>query len=323
MDGYIPFAMHWTDCLWPDCLDRRKYPDDLELTTRVVGVGAKGGACLELIFESQLRFVDLLAVDHDPQRLAALSVPNKVCLAGTESQEGWEQVKIKSFWESPPIDLLIIVTSLEDAADVQCAVRIAQIATERHVSVFAFVIKSKADAQADMAQLRDAVTSLFLIDKAKLEPTSAGQDCDELIRYLVLDAVSSLFCSTEVDGELINRHVDILPVVRIRGDGRFGQGMGQGDNFAVEAVRCAIHALALEPAEIKSAKGLLINCRISSNFFSVHHFGDTWEQMHCELLPYINEEANCQYAFMFDDNLAEDQMVVMLFVIGLAEPVTA
>lgn len=67
----------------------------------------------------------------------------------------------------------------------------------------------------------------------------------------------------------------------------------------------------------------MINCRISSNFFSVHHFGDTWEQMHCELLPYINEEANCQYAFMFDDNLAEDQMVVMLFVIGLAEPVTA
>lgn len=323
MDGYIPFAMHWTDCLWPDCLDHRKYPDDLELITRVVGVGAKGGACLELIFESQLRFVDLLAVDHDPQRLAALSVPNKVCLAGTESQEGWEQVKIKSFWESPRIDLLIIVTSLEDAADVQCAVRIAQIATERHVSVFAFVIKSKADAQADMAQLRDAVTSLFVIDKAKLEPTSAGQDRDEMVRYLVLDAVSSLFCSTEVDGELINRHVDILPVVRIRGDGRFGQGMGQGDNFAVEAVRCAIHALALEPAEIKSAKGLLINCRISSNFFSVHHFGDTWEQMHCEVQPYINEEANCQYAFMFDDNLAEDQMVVMLFVIGLAEPVTA
>lgn len=318
MDGYIPFAMHW-----PEYLDNPNYPyEELELITKVVGVGAEGGACLELIFESQLRFVDLLAVDHDPQRLAALSVPNKVCLAGTESQEGWEQVK--SFWESPWTALLIIVISLEDAADVQCAVRIAQIATERRGSVFAFVIKSNADAQADMAQLRDAVTSLFVIDKEKLEPTSAGQDRDELSRYLVLDAVSSLFCSTEVDGALINRSVDIWPVVTIRGDGRFGQGMGQGDNFVVEAVRCAIHALALEPAEIKSAKGLLINCRISSNFFfSVHHFGDTWEQMHCEVQPYINEEANCQYAFMFDDNLAEDQMVVMLFVIGLAEPVTA
>ena len=318
MDGYIPFAMHW-----PEYLDNPNYPyEELELITKVVGVGAEGGACLELIFESQLRFVDLLAVDHDPQRLAALSVPNKVCLAGTESQEGWEQVK--SFWESPWTALLIIVISLEDAADVQCAVRIAQIATERRGSVFAFVIKSNADAQADMAQLRDAVTSLFVLDTEKLEPTSAGQDRDELSRYLVLDAVSSLFCSTEVDGALINRSVDIWPVVTIRGDGRFGQGMGQGDNFVVEAVRCAIHALALEPAEIKSAKGLLINCRISSNFFfSVHHFGDTWEQMHCEVQPYINEEANCQYAFMFDDNLAEDQMVVMLFVIGLAEPVTA
>lgn len=95
------------------------------------------------------------------------------------------------------------MTAPEDAADAQRAIRIAQIATEQCWSVFAFVIKSNAYAQADMAQLRAAVTSLFVIDKAKLEPTSAGQDRDELIRYLVLDAVSSLFCSTEVDGELM------------------------------------------------------------------------------------------------------------------------
>ena len=309
MEGYIPFAVHWVD--YSNSYSR---PCD----TKVVGVGAEGGACLELIFESQLRFVDLLAVDHDPQRLAALSVPNKVCLAGTESS-GWEQ--IKTLLRFP--DICIIVTALDNAADVQCAVRIAQSAQNEGALTLAFVIKSNADAQAEIAQLKDAVDSIFVIDKAKLEPTSASQDRDEMVRYLVLDALSSLVCSLEADGVVAPCYSDLLCLMKRRGYGRLGQGMVQGDNFAVEAVRCAIHALALEPAEIKRATGLLVHCRINRNFLSVHNFGDKWEQVAREVQPYINEEADCSYAFMFDDNLAEDQMVVTLFVTGLAEPVKA
>ena len=104
MEGYIPFAVHWCD--YSNSYLR---PCD----TKIVAVGAYACACLELIFESQLRFVDLIAVDHDPQRLAALSVPKKICLDGTESQ-AWEQ--IKTLLRFP--DICIIVTALEDKMEV-------------------------------------------------------------------------------------------------------------------------------------------------------------------------------------------------------------
>ena len=46
-------------------------------------------------------------------------------------------------------DLIILVTALEDAADAQCAVRIAHSAQNGGALTFAFVIKSNADAQVD------------------------------------------------------------------------------------------------------------------------------------------------------------------------------
>lgn len=307
-------------------MDEFAAPDELshhfakECVIRVIGVGSGGCALLQQLINAQLRnahLLDFVAVDSDSAVLARSTAPCKIQI-GADFGSDLNRARAELEQALRGSDLIILVTALEDAADAQCAVRIAHSAQNGGALTFAFVIKSNADAQVDIAQLKDAVDSIFVIDREKINPSVVGVDLDAFIHAWVFDAIKAIAAIDYEGGYIALGYEDLLVIMRRRGYACFGQGFGRGANFIQDAVQRAVHAPLLEQADVKSATGLIVKTYVNRNFPLVK-----WEQINHEIQEYFDEEADCKFGLVFDDQMAEDQMVVTLFVSGLAEPLQA
>ena len=145
-----------------------------------------------------------------------------------------------------------------------------------------------------------------------------GVDLDAFIHAWVFDAIKAIMAIDYEGGYIALGYEDLLVIMRRRGYACFGQGFGRGANFIQDAVQRAVHAPLLEQADVKSATGLIVKTYVNRNFPLVK-----WEQINHEIQEYFDEEADCKFGLVFDDQMAEDQMVVTLFVSGLAEPLQA
>ena len=81
----------------------------------------------------------------------------------------------------------------------------------------------------------------------------------------------------------------------------------------VDAVKLAIRYPLLESVDLKKASGLLLNARVNRNFPITN-----WEQISREIQEYFDEEADCKYGIVFDDHIAEDQIVISLLIAGIS-----
>ncbi len=304
-----------------------------ECSIRVVGVGSGGCTLLQYLINAQLRnahLLDFVAVDSDSAVLARSTAPCKIQIgadfgsdlgSGNASGVAYAAANRACAELEQALrgsDLIFLVTALDNAADVQCAVRIAQSAQNEGALTLAFVIKSNADAQAEIAQLKDAVDSIFVIDQEKINSSVVGVDLDAFIHAWVFDAIKAIVAIDYEGGYIALGYEDLLVIMRRRGYACFGQGFGRGANFIQDAVQRAVHAPLLEQADVKSATGLIVKTYVNRNFPLVK-----WEQINHEIQEYFDEEADCKFGLVFDDQMAEDQMVVTLFVSGLAEPLQA
>ena len=157
-----------------------------------------------------------------------------------------------------------------------------------------------------------------MIDREKINPSVVGVDLDAFIHAWVFDAIKAIAAIDYEGGYIALGYEDLLVIMRRRGYACFGQGFGRGANFIQDAVQRAVHAPLLEQADVKSATGLIVKTYVNRNFPLVK-----WEQINHEIQEYFDEEADCKFGLVFDDQMAEDQMVVTLFVSGLAEPLQA
>ncbi|MDT3662908.1 MAG: hypothetical protein ROM54_05260, partial [Anaerobiospirillum sp.] len=69
----------------------------------------------------------------------------------------------------------------------------------------------------------------------------------------------------------------------------------------------------LEPVDLKKASGLLLNARVNRNFPIFY-----WERINREIQEYFDEEADCKYGIVFDDQMAEDQIVISILIAGIS-----
>ena len=172
--------------------------------------------------------------------------------------------------------------------------------------------------ELQIAQLKDAVDSIFVIDQEKINPSVVGVDLDAFIHAWVFDAIKAIAAIDYEGGYIALGYEDLLVIMRRRGYACFGQGFGRGANFIQDAVQRAVHAPLIDQVDIKSATGLIVKTYVNRNFPLVK-----WEQINHEIQECFDEEADCKFGLVFDDQMAEDQMVVTLFVSGLAEPLQA
>lgn len=306
-----------------------------EFTIRVFGVGSGGCTLLQYLINAQLtnaHRLDFVAVDSDSTVLARSTAPCKIqigadfssdfgrasdatCAAVNSTRAELEQALRGS-------DLIIIVTALGGATGSGATPIIAELAqaTGALTLCFASYPLSQEEPQRltraaqGLEALEQLVESCFVIAKDKLVSDQlqegAFQQAWAAVNEAVLQGVRGITYPITLPGYIgLLDFSDVLTITRNCERAMFGYGEGRGPNFVTAAVQSALHSPLVEPELIKRATGLLVAALINRNFPI-----SKWEQLNREIQNYADEEADCKYGIVFDDQIAEDQIVMTIFM---------
>ena len=305
-----------------------------EFTIRVFGVGSGGCTLLQYLINAQLtnaHRLDFVAVDSDSTVLARSTAPCKIqigadfssdfgrasdatCAAVNSTRAELEQALRGS-------DLIIIVTALGGATGSGATPIIAELAqaTGALTLCFASYPLSQEEPQRltraaqGLEALEQLVDSCFVIAKDKLVSDQlqegAFQQAWAAVNEAVLQGVMGITYPITLPGYIGLDFSDVLTITRNCGRGMFGYGEGKGPNFVAAAVQNALHSPLVEPELIKRATGLLVAALVNRNFPIAK-----WEQINREIQNYADEEADCKCSIVFDDQIADDQIVMTIFM---------
>ena len=304
---------------------------------RVLGVGGGGGNTLQHMINQSLGGVEFIAVNTDSQALNRSTAPLKVQIgvkltnglgAGCDPNKGRKAAEeskddIKKLLQGS--QLIFITAGMGGGTGTGAAPIIADIAQETGALTIAVVTKPFqfegkrhiVNSEAGITELSKHVDSLIVIDNDKLLK-NLGANISIINAFneandVLLNAVKGITDSITAPGFINLDFSDIVTIMRGRGHAIIGNGVGQGANFVEDAVQRAIHSPLIDQVDIKSATGLLVNARVNQNFPI-----SKWAQINQEIQNYADEEADCKYGVVFDDQLAEDQIVVTILVTGIS-----
>ena len=304
---------------------------------RVLGVGGGGGNSLQHMINQSLSGVEFIAVNTDSQALNRSTAPLKVQIgvkltnglgAGCDPNKGRKAAEeskedVKKLLQGS--DLVFITAGMGGGTGTGAAPIIAEIAKETGALTIAVVTKPFSfegkrhliNAEAGITELSKHVDSLIVIDNNKLlqnlganiSIVNAFNEANDVL----LNAVKGITDSISAPGYINLDFSDVLTIMKGRGHAMIGNGVGQGANFVEDAVQRAIHSPLVDQVDIKSATGLLVNARVNRNFPIAK-----WEQINREIQNYADEEADCKYGIVFDDQIAEDQIVITILITGIS-----
>ena len=304
---------------------------------RVLGVGGGGGNTLQHMINQSLGGVEFIAVNTDSQALNRSTAPLKVQIgvkltnglgAGLDPNIGRKAAEeskddLKKLLQGS--QLIFITAGMGGGTGTGAAPIIADIAQETGALTIAVVTKPFqfegkrhiVNSEAGITELSKHVDSLIVIDNDKLLK-NLGANISIINAFneandVLLNAVKGITDSITAPGFINLDFSDIVTIMRGRGHAIIGNGVGQGANFVEDAVQRAIHSPLIDQVDIKSATGLLVNARVNQNFPI-----SKWAQINQEIQNYADEEADCKYGVVFDDQLAEDQIVVTILVTGIS-----
>ncbi len=304
---------------------------------RVLGVGGGGGNSLQHMINQSLSGVEFIAVNTDSQALNRSTAPLKVQIgvkltnglgAGCDPNKGRKAAEeskddVKKLLQGS--DLVFITAGMGGGTGTGAAPIIAEIAKETGALTIAVVTKPfnfegkrhRINAEAGITELSKHVDSLIVIDNNKLlqnlganiSIVNAFNEANDVL----LNAVKGITDSISAPGFINLDFSDVLTIMKGRGHAMIGNGVGQGANFVEDAVQRAIHSPLVDQVDIKSATGLLVNARVNRNFPIAK-----WDQINREIQNYADEEADCKYGIVFDDQIAEDQIVITILITGIS-----
>ena len=306
-------------------------------TIRVLGVGGGGGNSLQHMINQSLSGVEFIAVNTDSQALNRSTAPLKVQIgvkltnglgAGCDPNKGRKAAEeskddVKKLLQGS--DLVFITAGMGGGTGTGAAPIIAEIAKETGALTIAVVTKPFSfegkrhliNAEAGITELSKHVDSLIVVDNNKLlqnlganiSIVNAFNEANDVL----LNAVKGITDSISAPGYINLDFSDVETIMRGRGHAMIGNGVGQGANFVEDAVQRAIHSPLVDQVDIKSATGLLVNARVNRNFPIAK-----WYQINKEIQNYADEEADCKYGVVFDDQIAEDQIVITILITGIS-----
>lgn len=287
---------------------------------KVVGVGGAGCSTMEDLIAQDLKGVEFIAMDTDPQVLNSSTAPLKLQLgklmAGTIGTGSPEHIgscaaadsynEIKKLLQGA--QLVILVVGLGGDTGAGAAPIIAEIA--RDIGALTIAVAQRAYPDY-FAKLVKNVDSLIISDGEKLgegQDKATSNSDSERLRALSCKAVTAVVNAITADG-YINLDLDDFRE-SICGDGYtvMGCGEGKGANFVKDAVQDALGSLSLDP---KAATGLLAVAQVNPLFSIVGA-----AQLTDEFQQYVREDIVGRIGLIIDGQLAKDQIVVTIFLAG-------
>lgn len=250
---------------------------------KVIGVGGGGGNAVNRMVTAGFGDVEFIVANTDQQALIHNAAPVKLQIgshltkglgAGADPSVGREAAledTEKILEALTGADLVFVTTGLGGGTGTGAAPVIASLANQMGALTVAVVTKPfrfegrkrQLQAEAGLAELKDAVDSMITIPNERLLGTvdrttsmsAAFESADDVLRQAI-QGISDLIL---VPGLINLDFADVKTIMSRMGLAIMGTGIASGEGRAKMAATAAISSPLLEDANVDGARGVIIN----------------------------------------------------------------
>ena len=301
----------------------------------VIGVGGGGGNALNRMIDEGMTSVEFIAINTDAQDLEFNNSQTKLQIgkeltaglgAGANAEVGKaavEENKEVIIQEIKTADMVFITAGMGGGTGTGAAPAIAKISKELGALTVGIVTKPfafegpirKKRAIEGIKELKKNCDTLLVIPNETLLGL-ADHSTTVTESFKLADSV--LNQATKGISDLINKpglinldFADVKTVMHNMGDAIMGTGIAQGEERAILAAQEAINSPLLQDANIKGARGLLVNISGPTDM-TIHELNDASSIIYEE----AGEDANVILGCVVDNNLT-NQVHITVIATGL------
>ncbi len=302
---------------------------------KVIGVGGGGGNAVNRMIDDGMSSVEFIAVNTDAQDLENNNSQTKLQIgkeltkglgAGANAKIGAQAVEENKeiiIQDLQDAHMVFITAGMGGGTGTGAAPAIAKIAKGLGALTVGIVTKPfafegpirKKRAIEGIKEMKQNCDTLLVIPNETLLEIA---DSDTTVTQSFKLADSILNQATKGISDLINRpglinldFADVKTVMENMGDAIMGTGIARGEERAILAAQQAINSPLLQDANIKGAKGLLVNVTGPEDM-TIHELNDASSIIYEE----SGEDANVILGCVIDENL-KDEVYITVIATGL------
>lgn len=295
----------------------------------IVGAGSEACDLLDYLRQhTSCDYFEFLAVDKDKAALERSGADTQVLLRyeihldlDEENLTPLDHITAQADRDQlrailKPYDLLFVVAILRGYTATGIATDIARVARDTDaltigvvIPPFSFEAIDRINcAQYGIAELEASLDALLVCDPNKFlqQPGCKLHDARAAVNDAALHVVEGVpIFSYGYIGFDFSETVAIF-----RNTGRVAVGFAQasGANFVGDATEQALRYPLLDQIPLSKARKGMVNARVNRNFSIL-----LLDQISCKIAQYVDENADFNFSLAWDDNLAEDQIIVTIF----------
>ena len=303
---------------------------DYAVNIKVIGIGGGGGNAVNRMVESDMKYVDFIAINTDSQILLSSMADEKLSI-GTRTTKGdgaggnpeigqnaAEESREEIAAMLQGAQMLFITAGMGGGTGTGAAPVVAQIAREMGILTIGVVTKPfnfeglvrMRQAEQGIARLRETVDSLIIVPNENLKLlgdkkitfANAFEAADDVLKQ----GVKSISELINTSGFINLDFADVKAIMKDAGYAHMGVASAQGKDKAVTAAEIAISSPLLETS-ISGAKGLIINITAPPTI----EFGEI-DSATSHISSSVDSEANIIFGVVFDQNLQDEIRITVI-----------
>jgi cell division protein FtsZ len=303
---------------------------------KIIGVGGAGGNAVNHMAPSGLSAFEFICANTDAQALSNTHTEKRIQLgesglgAGSDPMVGRESAIRERAHIAEALkgaDMVFITAGMGGGTGTGAAPVVAEVARELGILTVGVVSKPfefegprrMRVAEEGIATLARCVDSLIIVLNSRLEEV-LGEDVTQKQAFAAADevlskAVTGIAEIIAVPGMINVDFEDVRTVMRQTGMAMMGTAQHAGDDRAVKAAEEAIACPLLDGANLRAARGVLVNISASEETLKLR---ETKHVMNT-ICSQTNDDAIIKFGAVFDDTLG-DAMRVTVVATGLNRP---
>jgi cell division protein FtsZ len=303
---------------------------------KIIGVGGAGGNAVNHMASSGLSTFEFICANTDAQALSNTHTEKRIQLgesglgAGSDPMVGRESAIRERTLIADALkgaDMVFITAGMGGGTGTGAAPVVAEVARELGILTLGVVSKPfdfegprrMRVAEEGIATLARCVDSLIIVLNSRLEEV-LGDDVTQKQAFAAADevlskAVTGIADIIAVPGLINVDFEDVRTVMRQTGMAMMGTAQHAGDDRAVKAAEEAIACPLLDGANLRAARGVLVNIAASEETLKLR---ETKLVMNT-ICSQTNEDAIIKFGAVFDDTLG-DALRVTVVATGLNRP---
>ncbi len=303
---------------------------------KIIGVGGAGGNAVNHMAPAGPSTFEFICANTDAQALSNTLTENRIQLgesglgAGSDPLVGRESAIRERAHIAEALkgaDMVFITAGMGGGTGTGAAPVVAEVAREMGILTLAVVSKPfefegprrMRVAEEGIATLARCVDSLIIVLNSRLEEV-LGDDVTQKQAFAAADevlskAVTGIADIIAVPGMVNVDFEDVRTVMRQTGMAMMGTAEHSGDERAVKAAEEAIACPLLDGANLRAARGVLVNIAASEETLKLRET----KQVMTTICAQTNEDAIIKFGAVYDDTLG-DAMRVTVVATGLNRP---